>query len=112
MNVEEMISELQGFNRAELTRLETALRSRLREFGNEAAKEGGEGQPASSVVKYRPYADGMLQAEVRRYFRKDGSAKEHGPYWYFRYHEGGRQRMLYLGKAHDPERELARKRVR
>ena len=29
---------------------------------------------------------------------KDGSMKEHGPYWYFRYHEGGRQRTLYLGK--------------
>lgn len=112
MKVEEMILELQGFNRAELTRLETALRSRLREFGNKTAKEGGEEQPGSSVVEYRSYADGMLQAEVRRYFRKDGSAKEHGPYWYFRYHEGGRQRMLYLGKTHDPERELARKRVR
>ena len=110
MNVEEMISEFKGFNRAELTRLETALRSRLREFGNEVAKGGDGGQPASSVVEYRPYADGMLQAEVRRYFRKDGSAKEHGPYWYFRYHESGRQRMLYLGKIHDPERELARKR--
>jgi len=112
MNVEEMISELKEFNQAELTHLETALRSRLREFGNETAKEGGGGQPASSVVEYRPYADGMLQAEVRRYFRKDGSAKEHGPYWYFRYHEGGRQRMLYLGKTHDPERELAQRRVR
>ena len=110
MNVEQMISELKGFNRADLTRLETALRSKLRQFGNEAAKEGGEGQSTSSVVEYRPHADGMLQAEVRRYFRKDGSAKEHGPYWYFRYHEGGRQRMLYLGKTHDPERELARKR--
>jgi hypothetical protein len=58
----------------------------------------------------RPYADGMLQAEMRRYVRKDGSAKEHGLYWYFRYHEGGRQRMFYLGKTHDPEGELAQKR--
>ena len=110
MNVGDMISELKGFNRAELTRLETALRNKLREFENEVAKEGGERQPASSVVEYRPYADGMLQAEMRRYVRKDGSAKEHGPYWYFRYHEGGRQRMLYLGKTHDPEGELAQKR--
>ena len=112
MNVEEMITGLKELNRAELARLETALRGRLRESENEAAKEGGGGQPVSSVVEYRPYADGMLQAEVRRYFRKDGSAKEHGPYWYFRYHEGGRQRMLYLGKTYDPERELARQRGR
>ncbi len=47
--------------------------------------------------------------EIRCYVRKDGTAKEHSPYWYFHYHEGGKQRTLYLGKTDDPEGELARK---
>jgi len=64
----------------------------------------------SGVVEYRPHADGTLQAEIRRYHRKDGSVKEQGPYWYFRYHEGGKQKKIYLGCTDTPERELARKR--
>jgi len=43
----------------------------------------------SEVVEYRPYEDGMLQAEVRTYTRRDGGCSERGPYWYFRYDEGG-----------------------
>lgn len=43
--------------------------------------------------------------------RKDGTVKEQGPYWYFRYHEGGRRKKLYLGRTDDPEGELARKRA-
>jgi hypothetical protein len=109
MDVEAMISHLEDLDRGELVRLSEALAKRLRELGGEPS-EGGERKPVSDVVEYRPHADGYLQAEVRRYFRKDGSAKEHGPYWYFRYHEGGKQRTLYLGKTDDPEVELARKR--
>ncbi len=63
------------------------------------------------VLEYRPHANGTLQAEVRRYVRKDGSAKEQGPYWYFRYHEGGKQKKIYLGRTDDPEGELVRKRT-
>jgi hypothetical protein len=32
-----------------------------------------------------------------------------GPYWYFRYHEDGEQRKIYLGKADDPEGKLSEK---
>ena len=33
-----------------------------------------------------------------------------GPYLYFRYHEGGEQKKIYLGRTEDPASELARKR--
>jgi hypothetical protein len=91
------------------------------------AKEGGamdrsaeNGAPAtqaekrqaesSEVVEYRPYEDGFLQAEMRIYTRKDGSRTSRGLYWYHRYHEGGKQKKLYLGKTSDPEGKLAEKR--
>jgi hypothetical protein len=104
MNVEQMIAGLEDFDRAELERLEEALDRRLRELRQESPAVSG-------VLEYRPYADGTLQAEVRRYYRKDGSAKEQGPYWYFRYHEDGKQKKLYLGKTDDPEGEIARRRA-
>jgi hypothetical protein len=39
---------------------------------DEAVKRQAEG---SEVVEYRPYEDGMLQAEVRIYTRRDGAAR-------------------------------------
>ena len=108
MDVDEVIEGLEGLDLSELARLEVALKRRLRDLG---ADGGGKEQPVSGVVEYRPYADGTLQAEIRRYYRKDGSAKEQGPYWYFRYHEGGKQKKIYLGRTDDPEGELARKRT-
>ena len=103
MDVKEVIAGLEGLDRAELERLEEALDRRLRKLRQESPAVSG-------VLEYRPYADGTLQAEIRRYVRKDGSAKEQGPYWYFRFHEGGKQKKLYLGKTNDPEGEAARKR--
>ena len=67
--------------------------------------------PVYGVLEYRPYADGTLQDEVRRYYRKDGSVKEQGPYWYFRYHGEGKQKKLYLGRTDDQEGEADRKRM-
>lgn len=110
MDVEEMIGGLKELDLEELTRLDEALHQQMRELGADPRKEDGE-QPLSGVLEYRPHADGTLQAEVRYYVRKDGTAKEQGPYWYFRYHEGGKQKKLYLGRTDDPEGELARKRA-
>lgn len=110
MGLEEIIEQIESMDRGELERLQEALRRRRRDLGEEGP-EGDERTPVSDVKEYRPHADGYLQFEVRRYRRKDGSLKEHGPYWYFRYHEGGRQRTLYLGKTDDPESVLARKRT-
>jgi hypothetical protein len=67
--------------------------------------------PLTEVLEYRPYEDGYLQLELRRYIRRDGSARERGPYWYFQFHEGGKRRKLYLGKTSDPESALAAKRA-
>ena len=108
MGLEEIIEKIVIMDREELARLEEALRRRRRELGDEVSEER---TPVSDVLEYRPHADGYLQYEVRRYRRKDGSMKEHGPYWYFRYHEGGKQRTLYLGKTADPEGVLAHKRA-
>ena len=106
--MEELIEKIKSLDREDLGRLEEAIRRRRREVG-ERPKE--KKTPVSDVLEYRPHADGYLQYEVRRYRRKDGSMKEHGPYWYFRYHEGGKQRTLYLGKTEDPEGLLESKRV-
>jgi hypothetical protein len=108
VDVDELIKSLEYLDRSELARLEEALRRRLRALG---ADGGGGEQPVSGVVEYRSHADGTLQAEIRRYYRKDGSAREQGPYWYFRYHEGGKQKKIYLGKTNNPESTLAAKRA-
>lgn len=106
-----MIAGLKDLNREGLARLREELELRLRELGAGPGKNGKPAVSGSGVLEYRPHADGTLQAEVRRYVRKDGTVKEQGPYWYFRYHEGGRQKKLYLGKTGDPEGELARRRA-
>ena len=103
---------------AQLGRLEDELR---RERQRRASSEGGgedapqihEGAapPVTEVLEYRPHEDGYLQLEIRRYIRRDGSARERGPYWYFQFHEGGKRRKLYLGKTSDPESALAAKRA-
>jgi hypothetical protein len=112
VDVEAIISGLGELDQAQLARVEAALRRRLRGFGTDSpGGKTGESQPVSGVVDYRPHADGTLQKEVRRYYRKDGTPKEQGPYWYFRYHEGGKQKKLYLGKTDDPEAVLAEKRA-
>ena len=68
--------------------------------------------PVTEVLEYRPHEDGYLQLELRRYIRRDGSARERGPYWYFQFHEGGKRKKLYLGKTSDPEGTLAAKRAK
>jgi hypothetical protein len=57
----------------------------------------------SPVLERRDYRHGVLQLEGRAYRRKDGEQTERGPYWYFHYREGGRQRTIYVGKTDNPE---------
>jgi hypothetical protein len=96
---------------AQLARVEVALGRRLQRLGQDAPYRDDASRLVSGVVEYRPHADGTLQKEVRRYYRKDGTPKEQGPYWYFRFHEGGKQKKLYLGRTDDPEAVLAEKRA-
>jgi len=116
--VEKIIGRLPELSGAQIARLEDELR---RERQRRAYSAGGrqdavhaqEGSapPLTEVLEYRPYEDGYLQLELRRYVRRDGSARERGPYWYFQYHEGGKRKKLYLGKTDDPEGELQRRRT-
>jgi hypothetical protein len=61
----------------------------------------------TEVLEYRSYEDRYLQLELRRYVRRDGSARPRGPYCYFQLHEGGKCKKLYLGKTNDPKGSLA-----
>ena len=116
--VEEIIGRLPELKESQLGRLEDEIR---RERQRRASSEGGGGDashvqgdaapPVTEVLEYRPHEDGYLQLELRRYIRRDGSARERGPYWYFQFHEGGKRKKLYLGKTSDPEGALAVKRA-
>jgi hypothetical protein len=117
--VEEIIGRLPTLTGSQLGRLEDEIRrERQRRASSEGGGEGapqiheGAAPPVTEVLEYRPHEDGYLQLELRRYIRRDGSARERGPYWYFQYHEGGKRKKLYLGKTSDPEGALAVKRAR
>jgi hypothetical protein len=87
----EAISKLSG---AELERVKDAVDSRRERLAQ------------STVVERRSYGSGVLQLEYRAN-PKTGTTR--GPYWYFHYREGGRQRTVYVGKTDDPEGTLAGK---
>jgi len=115
--IEEIIGRLPDLSGSQLGRLEDALRRERRRRaslaggGQDAPRiQEGAAPPVTEVLEYRPHEDGYLQLELRRYIRRDGSARERGPYWYFQFHEGGKRKKLYLGKTSDPESTLAAKR--
>jgi hypothetical protein len=86
-----IIESVAGMDGRELAELQMALDRRRAEL-----KESG-------VVERRGYRNGVLQLETRAYRRKDGGLTKRGPYWYFHYREGGRQRTKYLGQTDNPE---------
>ena len=117
--VEEIIGRLSNLTGSQLGRLEEEIRrERQRRASSEGGGEGapqiheGTAPPLTEVLEYRPYEDGYLQLELRRYVRRDGSTRERGPYWHFQFHEGGKRRKLYLGKTNDPEGTLVAKRAK
>ncbi len=118
--VEEIIGQLPNLSGAQISRLEDELRRERQRRASSVAGGGedaphvqeGAALPVTEVLEYRPYEDGYLQLELRRYIRLDGSARERGPYWYFQFHEGGKRKKLYLGKTSDPESTLAAKRAK
>ncbi|MDP9440460.1 MAG: hypothetical protein M3P49_17265 [Actinomycetota bacterium] len=63
----------------------------------------------SSVLERRAHGAGVLQLEMRTYA---GTGRQRGPYWYFKYREGGRQRTLYVGKTETPEAMVEEKLAR
>jgi hypothetical protein len=117
--VEEIIGRLSNLTGSQLGRLEEEIRrERQRRASSEGGGEGapqiheGTAPPLTEVLEYRPFDDGYLQLELRRYVRRDGSTRERGPYWYFQFHEGGKLKKLYLGKTNDPEGTLVAKRAK
>ena len=89
--LDHLLAAVEGLGLGELDRLQTAIscrRAALRQ---------------SAVFVRRDDRNGVLQLETRAHRRKDGGATERGPYWYFHYRDGGRQRTLYVGKTETPE---------
>ena len=94
MNIGLIISHVEQMNAEELDQLQEAIVRRRQQLGD---------KPVSTVVERRNYGSGILQLERRAYRRKDGGLTERGPYWYFHYRQGGKQRTIYVGKTDDPE---------
>jgi hypothetical protein len=63
-------------------------------------------QTQSNVVERRNHGRGLLQLEYRAN-PKTGARR--GPYWYFHWREGGKQRTVYVGKTEEPEKVLQEK---
>ena len=91
------INSIAEMDEQELDRLQAAVDRR----------RGALKKKQSTVLERREYRNGVLQLEGRVYRRKkDGELTERGPYWYFHYREGGKQRTLYVGKTDDPEAKV------
>src|SRR4051794_21431839 len=96
-SVDNIVAAISQLDQQQLDRLQAALDHRRGELKKKQ----------STVLERREYRNGLLQLEGRTYQRKkDGTLKQRGPYWYFHYREGGRQRTLYLGKTDDPEAKV------
>jgi hypothetical protein len=93
------IDSITEMDQWELDRLQAAIDRRR---GSLKKKE-----KQSTVIERREYRNGLLQLEGRAYKRKkDGELTQRGPYWYFHYREGGRQRTLYIGNTDNPEAKV------
>ena len=96
-SVDAIVVAIAQVDEQELNRLQAALDQRRGELKKKQ----------SPVLERREYRNGLLQLEGRTYRRKkDGQLKQRGPYWYFHYREGGRQRTLYVGKTDNPEAKI------
>jgi hypothetical protein len=96
-STDSIVAAIAQMDQRELGRLQAALDQRRGELKNKQ----------SPVLERREYRNGLLQLEGRAYRRKkDGKLTQRGPYWYFHYREGGRQRTLYVGKTDNPEAKV------
>jgi hypothetical protein len=100
INTQAIISLIEQMDADQLHQLQDAIDRRRQQIGDE---------PLSAVVERRDYQNGVLQLEKRAYRRKDGGLTQRGPYWYFHFREGGRQKTMYLGKTDDPEARVDEK---
>ena len=93
-SADSILGSIAELDERELDRLQAAIDRRRGELKRKQ----------SIVLERRDYLNGVLQLEGRAYRRKkDSELTQRGPYWYFHYREGGRQRTLYIGKTDNPE---------
>jgi hypothetical protein len=97
MHMNNIIAGIERMDADALDRIQEAIDRRRKQLGK---------RPVSSVVERRDYRNGVLQLEKRAYRRKDGGLTERGPYWYFHFREGGKQRTKYLGQTDNPEEKV------
>jgi hypothetical protein len=98
-SLDSLLATIVQMDEQELDRLQAAIDHRRGTLKKENKQ--------STVTERREYRNGVLQLEGRAYRRKkDGQLTERGPYWYFHYREGGKQRTLYLGKTDTPEAKV------
>src|SRR5215213_7420373 len=89
-SVDALIDSIAEMDEQELDRLQAAMNRR----------RGALKKKQSTVLERRDYLNGVLQLEGRAYRRKkDSELTQRGPYWYFHFREGGKQRTLYIGKT-------------
>jgi hypothetical protein len=94
-NMDAFISLIEQMSAEQLDQLQDAINRRRQQMAD---------GPLSTVVERRDYRNGVLQLERRAYRRKkDGGLTERGPYWYFHFREGGRQKTMYVGQTDNPE---------
>jgi hypothetical protein len=95
MDIDPIIPLIEQMSAEQLDQLQQAINRRRQQMAD---------GPLSTVVERRDYRNGVLQLERRAYRRKkDGQLTERGPYWYFHFREGGRQKTMYVGQTDNPE---------
>jgi hypothetical protein len=97
MNIDPIIPLIEQMSAEQLDQLQQVINRRRQQMAD---------GPLSTVVERRDYRNGVLQLEKRAYRRQDGQLTQRGPYWYFHFREGGRQRTKYLGQTDDPEAKV------
>jgi hypothetical protein len=97
IDIDPIIPLIEQMSAEQLDQLQQAINRRRQQLAD---------GPLSTVVERRDYQNGVLQLERRAYRRKDGGLTERGPYWYFHFREGGRQKTMYLGQTDDPEAKV------
>jgi hypothetical protein len=97
IDIDPIIPLIEQMSAEQLHQLQQAINRRRQQLAD---------GPLSTVVERRDYQNGVLQLERRAYRRKDGGLTERGPYWYFHFREGGRQKTMYLGQTDDPEAKV------
>jgi hypothetical protein len=95
INTDAIVSLIDQMSAEQLDQLQQVINRRRQQMAD---------GPLSTVVERRDYRNGVLQLERRAYRRKkDGGLTERGPYWYFHFREGGRQKTMYVGQTNNPE---------